>query len=480
MNENVENPFIENKTRKGNPNRTAKSKTLLGKLTNTCRPTKAKVVIAIVLLIVVAGLVLIVYQNRNSNDEDDVVKRPSMFKVYHGMKFERISSSDRKPIEIFSTIPSHQHHRCSFEFVNGSFHCDWLKLLTNRDAQKSFRLNTDDVSGGCKGVTDFEHDNFYRFARFSVGKDWEPETKHSAVLVSPRLTGFPHGFTLSFYHIVSCDGARMTALLVRESREGPFETIQTLFNSSATVDHWKFFKTSVSLPKDGKFYRVILKAEITKKGNGTCKSFKICENEYETQKVVVDEILLEQNFPSCKVEENHELQPNWTLHGGWKRVQNARSIGVRPRFLHRLNVKQLFTGRENFFGLKLVDAHIKKTNYKEETLISSDLMVANDNCSCELSFEWAKLNQHNSSHRIPMQVVQIFGVGSITRKKTLWSNVAGFDESGVWNFVKTRVKTVDDNVPFRIEFYEVKDDKSSSLWFLLDKIKLLGCNVKKY
>ena len=75
-----------------------------------------------------------------------------------------------------------------------------------------------------------------------------------------------------------------------------------------------------------------------------------------------------------------------------------------------------------------------------------------------------------------MQVVQIFGVGSITRKKTLWSNVAGFDESGVWNFVKTRVKTVDDNVPFRIEFYEVKDDKSSSLWFLLDKIKLLGCS----
>ena len=75
-----------------------------------------------------------------------------------------------------------------------------------------------------------------------------------------------------------------------------------------------------------------------------------------------------------------------------------------------------------------------------------------------------------------MQVVQVFGVGMATKRKTLWSETAGIEESGEWNRVVTTVELVDDNLPFTIEFYEVKRHKSSSLWFLLDKIELVGCS----
>ena len=171
------------------------------------------------------------------------------------MKLERISQNDRRPVEISASVPGRHHLRCSFEFVNSSFNCDWLKLLTNQ-GDASFKLNTDGNRNGCKGVRDFGHDNFYRFATFSAEPHWRAGEKYSARLISPRLGDFP--FTLSFHHRVSCEQAGLSAVLVRETKVGPFEEVRTLFNSSAPVDSWSYFKTSVSLPEDNMFYRVNL------------------------------------------------------------------------------------------------------------------------------------------------------------------------------------------------------------------------------
>ena len=44
------------------------------------------------------------------------------------------------------------------------------------------------------------------------------------------------------------------------------------------------------------------------------------------------------------VDKNDSVQTNWTLHGAWKNIKNEGSLGVRPIFLKRLNMKQLFTG----------------------------------------------------------------------------------------------------------------------------------------
>lgn len=49
-------------------------------------------------------------------------------------------------------------------------------------------------------------------------------------------------------------------------------------------------------------------------------------------------------FISADVDKNDSVQTNWTLHGAWKNIKNEGSLGVRPIFLKRLNMKQLFTG----------------------------------------------------------------------------------------------------------------------------------------
>ena len=171
------------------------------------------------------------------------------------MKFERISQNDRRPIEISESLPSHQHRTCSFEFINSSFDCDWLKLLANQ-GDASFRMNTDGDRNGCKGVRDFGRDNFYRYATFSAEPHWREGEKYSARLISPILGHSP--VTLSFHHRVSCEQAGLSAVLVRETETGPFEEVRTLFNSSAPIDSWSYFKTSVLLPEDNNFYRVNL------------------------------------------------------------------------------------------------------------------------------------------------------------------------------------------------------------------------------